>query len=486
MPPGLQQKLADLNGLQRHGCMVPSPTVTLSRGAGSSRMLCLMWTPVAERQPELISTTQVDPQMIDSRGLEPNAATPHSVGRRLIERFALVVFALYHLPLFLNNYPTLGGGGYGSGLAVSWGHVFTPPGVWVARHVLRVAGPMPTAYNGDSGDVAEEFGRLLLAVVIGMVAAVCWTIADRKRPRNRRTGDALRLLLRYSIALGLASFAIAKILPNQFPRISTIVLEQRVGDLTPMALLWTFMEYSRPYAFFAGLVELSVVMLLCVRRTATLGAFICVAAMTNVALLNYAYGVHVRLFATMMVLSAAVLMLYDAPRLIALFVRNEPAPPAPLASAWQDRIATPARWTIKVALVGGVLLSSIVAMWGSLDRSTVRDAEGAWIVTSFSTERKAPDSTRWTQLNIRRTDNGTAIAIRQSTNRFIVCRTSSPMSASVSVTCPQNRGVLQWTISGDTGRVDGTFDDMHVTASARHMKPSDYRLMQSRFRWIKD
>ena len=314
-----------------------------------------MSTPVVEQPSELLAPTHVDPRSTDSRSIEITAATPHSLGRRLIERFALIAFGLYHLPLFLNNYPSLGGGGFSEGLAVSWGHVFTPPGVWVARHVFHVTGPMPAAYNGDNGDVGEEFGRLLLAVVIGVVAAVCWTIADRKRPRSRWTGGALRLLLRYSIALGLASYAIAKILPQQFPPITTIALEQRVGDLSPMALLWTFTEYSRPYAFFAGLMELAVVLLLCVRQTATLGAVICFAAMTNVALVNYAYGVHVKLFATMMVLSAAVLMLYDAPRLIALFVRNQTAPPAPLSPALQDRIATPVRWTIKVALVGGVL-----------------------------------------------------------------------------------------------------------------------------------
>jgi len=447
-----------------------------------------MSTPVVERPPALLSATYVPPPSADSRIVETNTAAPHSLGRRLIERFALVVFGLYHLPLFLNDYPTFGGGGYSEGLAVTWGHVFTPPGVWVARHVFHLTGPMTNAYIGDSGDVGEEFGRLLLAVLIGVVAAIYWVMADRKRPRCRWTGDALRLLLRYSIALGLASFAIAKILPNQFPPISTIVLEQRVGDLTPMALLWTFMEYSRPYAFFAGILELAVVFLLCIRRTATLGAFICVAAMTNVLLVNYAYGVHVKLFATMIVLSAAVLMLYDAPRLIAFFVRNDTAPPAPLSAAWQDRIAAPVRWTIKVALVGGVLLSSVVAFWGSLDRATVHSPEGAWIVTSFSSERQAEDSIRWTQINVRRTDHGTAVAIRQSTNRFVLCTTPAPLSAgALSFTCPKNRlGELRWTASGDTATIVGTFDGVHVAASARHMHRSDYRLMQSRFRWLKD
>src|SRR5689334_13834415 len=88
-------------------------------------------------------------------GQEPS----NGLMRRLVERFALIAFGLYHVPLFLNNYPSLGGGGMSeTGLAISWGRVFTPPGIWVAHHVFHIAGPMPNGYRGDNGDVAEEFG----------------------------------------------------------------------------------------------------------------------------------------------------------------------------------------------------------------------------------------------------------------------------------------------------------------------------------------
>ena len=412
----------------------------------------------------------------------PSVLAPHHLGRRLIERFALIAFGLYHLPLFLNNYPSLGGGGFDSGLAVSWGHVFTPPGVWVAKHIFHVARISPSAYNGDNGDVGEEFGRLLLAVVIGALVAVAWSIADRKRPRGRWVGDVLRVVLRYSIALGLMSYAIAKILPQQFPPIPTFTLEQHVGDLTPMALLWTFMEYSRPYAFFGGLMELAAVLLLCVRRTATLGAFICLGVMTNVALMNYAYGVPVKLYATMMAVSAAVLLIYDAPRLIAVFLTNETSPPARLSGSWQDRIPTPLRWTIKGALVGSVMLSSVAAMWGTLSPPSPSGLDGLWIVTSFTRDGHPADSSSWAQVVVR----GKNVGIRLTSNRFVSCQTAASATPGAMVaTCSQShRADLRWTTSGATAQIDGTFDDAHVTASARHADRSDYRLMQSKFRWI--
>ena len=295
--------------------------------------------------------------------------TALGVVRRWIERFALVAFALYHLPLFLNNYPSLGGGGFDDkGLAAQWGHIFTPPGVWVARHLFHMDGPMPGAYQGDNGDVGEEFGRLLLAVVIGAIAAAVWTTVDRRNPRAAWVGAALQVLLRYSIALGLISYGIAKILPQQFPPLSSATLERRVGDLSPMSLLWTFMQYSRPYAIFGGVMELLAVLLLCFRRTATLGALVCLAVMTNVALLNLAYGVPVKLYALMIVASSAVLALYDAPRLWAFFVRNRAVPAPGPSTLPLQRMPTALRWSIKAALVVSVVVSSLVAMLPSADR----------------------------------------------------------------------------------------------------------------------
>jgi hypothetical protein len=414
--------------------------------------------------------------------------SPQNPERRLLERFALIAFGLYHLPLFLNNYPSLGGGGFSeTGLAVSWGHVFTPPGVWVARHLFHLTGSMSSAYQGDNGDVGEEFGRLLLAIAIGLVVAVVWTFADRKRPRSRWVGDALKILLRYSIALGLASYAIAKLLPMQFPPLSAVTLEQRVGDLSPMSVLWSFMEASRPYAFFGGVMEMVVVVLLCFRRTATLGALICIPVMANVAALTFAYGVPVKLYSTMIVLSAVVLVLYDVPRLVAVFVTNRPVEPQPSPSFLHDRIPSVARWTIKVVLVGSVIVSSVVAMKGALaERHTASSPlDGAWVVTSFSREGKSLDSTanaaRWRRLSI----DGGSVVIRVETDGLSRCaRKPSADTSTVVFTCSRGRsGEIHWTRVGDVLQLDGLFDGARVSAVARRV---DYPLLGSGFRLVSD
>src|SRR5690348_7859548 len=173
---------------------------------------------VADRT--VVANTKFEPPHVGTVGASV-APSPQGLARRIAERFALVAFALYHVPLFLNNYPSLGGGGFNAdGLAVRWGHVFTAPGIWLARHLFHVAGPMLADAQGDNGDVAEEFARLLLCIAIGAAAAVWWAFSDRKKPRATWVPEALRVLLRYSIAVGIASYGIAKLLPMQFPPLS--------------------------------------------------------------------------------------------------------------------------------------------------------------------------------------------------------------------------------------------------------------------------
>jgi len=418
---------------------------------------------------------------------EVDARAQHSLARRALERFGLIAFGLYHVPLFLNNYPSLGGGGFDdNGLSAAWGRVFTPPGVWVARHVFHMTGPMPSAQLGDNGDVGEEFGRLLLSVVIAILGAAVWTFADRRRPRGRWVSPALHTMLRYAIALGLTGYAIAKLLPMQFPPIRPITLEQRVGDLSPMSLLWTFMQYSRPYAFFGGVMEMLVVVLLCFRRTAMLGALVCLAVMTNVALMNLAYGVPVKLYSLVIVASAGVLLLYDVPRLWAVFLRNGAFTPAPLPALFQDRIPSGLRWSIKVALVGSVIVSSVVTMQSAIDaRQASSPLDGAWVVTLFDTRGQSRDSVTpapWQRLFVQ----GNGMMIRSASESPLRCRTNTPNASTIALTCAKAAGDFRWTRTGDTLRLDGVFDGAHVTALARHANPSDYPLLRSRFRWISD
>jgi hypothetical protein len=418
----------------------------------------------------------------------PNAA--HSVARRFAERFALVAFGLYHLPLFLNNYPSLGGGsgGFAEGLAVSWGHIFTRPGVWLASGLFGV-GPSAMSSAGDNGDVGEEFARLILAIVIGAVASIVWTASDRDRPRGGWVEGALRVLLRYSIALGLISYAVAKLLPQQFPPLTAFNYETRLGELTPMRLLWNFMQYSRPYNFFGGVMESVAIVLLYFRRTATLGALITIVVMTNVALMNIAYDVQVKLYATMMVVSAGVVVLYDARRLIAVFVTNQTARQAAEPTVLEGRVPNALRWAVKLLLIGSVTASSVIAFDATPETSPAGIA-GAWGITAFTRDASATDATAgptWRRVIV---DNR-SIAVRLENDALMRCGLSAPLEASaastIAFTCGRGRtGELHWTVAGNRMQLDGTFAGAKMTASARRLDQNDYPLMRGGFHVIYD
>jgi hypothetical protein len=60
-------------------------------------------------------------------------------------------------------------------------------------------------------------------------------------------------------------------------------------------------------------------------------------------------------------------------------------------------------------------------------------------------------------------------------------------SGALTLRCP-NRvdGELHWSRAGDALQLAGTFAGYPVTANARLLKPSDYRLLSTHFRWIMD
>lgn len=415
------------------------------------------------------------------------------IWRRLIGRFALVAFALYHLPLFINNYPSLGGGGFrGDGLSVAWGHVFGQVGLWVARHVLHQAGPMPAALSGDNGDTTEEYCRVLVTVVVAALAAVIWVAVDRRRPRARWVEDALHVLLRYSIALGLASYAVAKLYPVQFPPLTPTALDTRVGELSPNGLLWAFMRYSPVYSTIAGAMELTVVVLLCFRRTATIGALLCVPVMLNVMLMNLCYNVVVKLYSTAIVVSALVLVLYDARRLFDALVLRRSVPAQPVRPWFRSRRLNQARWLVKLVLVGGALVSSAVAMHevqaGRLV-DEVSPLRGTWDVASLVINGReltgTTDPARWRRVSLGPRD----VLLELEDGTVLRCGgTPDDANHTLGLACPRSHleGSLRWTRDGKELRLDGRFGGNPVTARLALRDSAELPLLRTRFQWTYD
>jgi hypothetical protein len=238
--------------------------------------------------------------------------------------------------------------------------------------------------------------------------------------------------------------------------------------------------------------EMTVVVLLCFRRTATLGALLCLPVMANVALLDLCYGVPVKLFAVSMVVSAAVLVVYDARRLADVLIRRRAVPAPPPDPPPRSRHLRQVRWLVKLVLVGGVLLSSAVAMDQAHAMRLADEASplhGTWQVDSFVKDghefAQTVDPSRWRRLIVA----AHGVAIRLEDDSLLRCdRTVNEAARTLEVSCPKEHidGMLQWTRDGDRLRLDGTFDHAAVTASLERRDETQLPLLRSRFHWITD
>jgi uncharacterized membrane protein YphA (DoxX/SURF4 family) len=185
--------------------------------------------------------------------------------------------------------------------------------------------------------------ELLCFVIVAALAAIVWTALDRKRRHYRTLHEWLRIYVRYALALAMLGYGMDKVFALQFnwslPGPGR--LAEPLGNYSPMALLWTFMGYSKPYTIFAGAGEVIGGLLLLFRRTTTLGALIICGVMANVVALDFSYGVGVRIVASLLLFLAIFLLVPDMRRLISVFVLNRPAPAAnlngPIPQYWMRK-----------------------------------------------------------------------------------------------------------------------------------------------------
>ena len=196
---------------------------------------------------------------------------------------------------------------------------------WFTRQLFGADVPYPT--------IAGYRAYLITALALAAAVTLVWSVIDRRRRDYRRAHGWFRIYLRYLLAAVMLSYGLAKIIPVQFPQPSLVQLITPLGEFTRMRLLWLSMGAAPAYVVFTGLCEVTGALLLFSRRTSTLGALILAGSLTNVLVLNLAYGIGVQLNVSMYLLMALVLLAPDARRLMDVFF-SAPAPAA-LTPTWR-------------------------------------------------------------------------------------------------------------------------------------------------------
>jgi hypothetical protein len=243
------------------------------------------------------------------------------------------------------------------GFAYALIFIFVPSSVWrgLVPQLAAGLGIELSHWPNGSGDTTFNYVQLGASVALAVLAALVWSIADRKREAYDELLAWTRVGLRLYLAFMMFGYGFSKLFRVQFDEPSLETLVQPIGDASPMGVVWLLMGLSPVYEVIAGLLELTAALLLCWRRTAAVGALLACVVMGNVVLLNYCFDVPVKLLSTHLLLMAVVVASFDARPLFSLLILRQVTEPAPTRPLFERQ------WLNTTAEVGKLLgLASLI------------------------------------------------------------------------------------------------------------------------------
>jgi len=325
-----------------------------------------------------------------------------SFTQKLCFRFFAAYFFIFIFPFPIGYLP------FSSALNTWYNNLWDPLVSWAGKYILQISYPITVKPNG-SGDTTYNYVQLFLVAVFAIIAALTWSIADRKR----KTYDALlywvTVFVRYYLAFTMMSYGFYKVIKTQFP-FPYYHLTETYAESSPMGLLWNFMGYSTAYNVFTGLAELIGGFLLLSRKTTTFGALVLMTVISNIVALNFCFDVPVKLYSANLLLMAIFIAVPDMKRLINFFFRNKPVPAVNVQPKFPKRWAKITWLSVKLLLIGSVVYSTVSGAWSGYQTygdNATRKAPmfGIYNVEKFIKNNDTlpaliTDSLQWKQLNV--------------------------------------------------------------------------------------
>lgn len=323
--------------------------------------------------------------------------------RRFVFRFGAIYLVLY-TPLLAIN-------GHYSHVALDWlDRLYTRPWLsvvpWVGRVVLGIDRPIP--FVVVASDHLFNWVQVLAMVLIALAGGLGWVWFDRARRWDGVVRDLVGIGVRYTLALTMLGYGIAKVLHQQMWPPDMSRLMETYGEVGPRNLLWTFMGQSGAYSAFAGALEMVGGLLLLSRRTTALGALVTAAVMSNVVMMNLFFDVAVKLF-SMHLLALAIMLAVPVLRPLAdVLVLGRPASPPRLERTWTTPRVERLLRMLKPFVVGLVLWAGLewqLKQWMDTPAPVKSELYGLWIVEGFVVDgvELSPlltDTTRWRQVGV--------------------------------------------------------------------------------------
>ncbi len=191
----------------------------------------------------------------------------------------------------------------------------------------------------------------------------------RNRGRVRELRNAARLAARFALAYTYLSYAAAKLFGLQLSQ-SYYALDLPFGSLSGMELTWNYFGHSPAYRGFIAGGQIAGSLLLLSARAWWLGALALIPICANIAAINFAYGIPVKLHSSLYTVMALALVASDSARLRALLPSPE--------GLWRFPWWRTARWITAAVLVAAAF--GFAYADARADRR-VTPLTGAWEIT---------------------------------------------------------------------------------------------------------
>lgn len=284
---------------------------------------------------------------------------------------------------------------------------------WWGVRVLHLTGIAATWHRDGSGDTLLNYLLCVTFFGLALVGTAVWSVLDRRLANYRTLYSWLRFLVRVNVGIGMLQYGFYKVYPVQMQPPSMAVLNEPVGQMSPMTLLWTMLGFSPWYERVCGIAEAIGGVLILIRPTALAGAIVSAFVMTNVVLYNLFFDVPVKLYAIHVLLMATFVMLPDMKPLWDFFFMNRAAR---LAGEWVPSASTMGmrkamRWTEIAFLI--LALLSYVKYDGdrySAYKASVRSAPiiGLWALDADSPKPMTIGGVPWFEISIDNLTRGMA------------------------------------------------------------------------------
>jgi len=310
---------------------------------------------------------------------------------RIAFRFCFVylgLFVLYFCPiwlqylLFLNRHSPLALGGVWPMRQI----VF-----WAGAHIFHMTAPPDPGVGYDG---SFYWVQTFCSLVISVFATGIWSFADRRRANYVTLHRWFRLVIRFVLAALMFAYGVFKVIPAQMPYPNLFELVRPFGHFLQMQVLWSYMGVAPAYEIFAGCAEVLGGILLLVPLTATLGALICLADLTNVFVIDMSYNVANKLEVFNFILLAGFLLAPELPRLANVFLLNRAAAPSPQPQLFRTRRANRVAMAVQVVVAVYLVGASVYDAWKNewLVRGSITSKPalyGIWDVDQFSVDGQA-------------------------------------------------------------------------------------------------